>query len=327
MEHPKPAAESAPAASEPAPAPAPPPEPDFGYAPPEHYDASEYRWVPVKRVPRRDGWTEEKQRRFIEVLADTGLVSRAARDVGMSREAAYKLRRAPHAAAFARAWDRAREQAGALVEDIAFERAFEGVETEVYAHDGALTGSKTVYNDRLLTFLLRHLKPERYGTVTQMRGGAWPDRGQGAAAGTHEPLLVPGPAPGDAPRELPAPSPDPDETQLPDTLDAALRALEPTLPAPAEELLDAETLQGELLLAEVADGKLPRHLKEQRAVKSKIHERADYLAKLHARGREIDEARNTPDAVPLQGEDFAAWCLYYDPTQAKEIPRKWRTPK
>jgi hypothetical protein len=49
------------------------------------YDLADYRWVPVKRRPRFDGWTEEKQRRFIEGLADTGLVSHAAKAVGMSR--------------------------------------------------------------------------------------------------------------------------------------------------------------------------------------------------------------------------------------------------
>ncbi len=35
----------------------------------ETYDPAEYRWVPVRRRPRYDGWTEEKQRRFIEEIA------------------------------------------------------------------------------------------------------------------------------------------------------------------------------------------------------------------------------------------------------------------
>ena len=48
-----------------------------GAPPPDAYDAADYRWVPVRRRPRYDGWTEEKQRRFI-VLADTGRVSAAA---------------------------------------------------------------------------------------------------------------------------------------------------------------------------------------------------------------------------------------------------------
>src|SRR4051812_45964497 len=78
---------------------------DDSAPPPEPYDPAEYRWVPVRRRPRTHGWTEDKQRRFIEVLADTGLVNVAARAVGMTREGAYQLRRAAHGAAFARAWD------------------------------------------------------------------------------------------------------------------------------------------------------------------------------------------------------------------------------
>ena len=101
---------------------------DFGFVAPE-YDPAEYRWVPVRRRPRHDGWTEEKQRRFIEVLADTGLVGLAAREVGMTR---------------------ARELAGALIEDIAFERAIEGVEVESYDGHGELAGTRTVHNDRLV---------------------------------------------------------------------------------------------------------------------------------------------------------------------------------
>src|SRR5690349_21378762 len=78
-----------------APLPEPAPEPAGALAvaepaPPEPYDPADYRWVPVRRVPRTHGWTEEKQRRFIETLADTGLVNMAARAVGMSRETAYR---------------------------------------------------------------------------------------------------------------------------------------------------------------------------------------------------------------------------------------------
>ncbi len=126
------------------------------------YNPEDYRWVPVRRRPRLDGWTEEKQRRFIEALADTGLVSHAAKEVGMSRESANRLRRSPHGAAFSQAWDAARHHAGAALEDIAFERAIEGVEQNVFNEYGEVICTKRVYNDRLLTFLLRHLKPERY---------------------------------------------------------------------------------------------------------------------------------------------------------------------
>ena len=64
---------------------------ELGAPPPAGYDPADYRWVPVRRRPRYDGWTEEKQRRFIEALADTGLVSAAAKAVGVE----YDLRERP----------------------------------------------------------------------------------------------------------------------------------------------------------------------------------------------------------------------------------------
>lgn len=96
------------------------------------------------------------------MLADTGQASLAAKAVGMSRESAYKLRRSAHGAAFVRAWDAARAHAGSFLEDVAFERAIEGVEHNVYNEGGKVICTKRVHNDRLLMFLLRHLKPERY---------------------------------------------------------------------------------------------------------------------------------------------------------------------
>ncbi len=56
---------------------------------------------------RRDGWTAERQLRFLDALGRTRSVSRAAASVGMSRESAYRLRgRNP---LFAALWDRALE--------------------------------------------------------------------------------------------------------------------------------------------------------------------------------------------------------------------------
>jgi len=71
-------------------------------------------WPAWKRVPpflpvplraRADGWTPERQARFIGLLAETGSVAVAARRVGMSRMAAYRLRRRDGAASLAHAWD------------------------------------------------------------------------------------------------------------------------------------------------------------------------------------------------------------------------------
>jgi hypothetical protein len=56
---------------------------------------------------RRDGWTIRRQLAFLDALARTRSVTKAARAAGMSRESAYRLRRRPSAALFAAAWDRA----------------------------------------------------------------------------------------------------------------------------------------------------------------------------------------------------------------------------
>jgi hypothetical protein len=58
---------------------------------------------------RRDGWTPERQLRFLDALTRTRSVTRAARAAGMSRESAYRLRRRKDGALFAAAWDRALE--------------------------------------------------------------------------------------------------------------------------------------------------------------------------------------------------------------------------
>jgi hypothetical protein len=50
--------------------------------------------IPLDPVPVRyrvDGWTAEKQRGFILVLAECGVAPRAAAAVGMSKRSAHKL--------------------------------------------------------------------------------------------------------------------------------------------------------------------------------------------------------------------------------------------
>jgi len=56
---------------------------------------------------RRDGWTAERQLRFLDMLASTRSVSRAAASAGMTRESAYRLRRRRDGGLFGALWDRA----------------------------------------------------------------------------------------------------------------------------------------------------------------------------------------------------------------------------
>jgi hypothetical protein len=254
------------------------------------YDPADYRWVPVRRRPRRDGWTEEKQRRFIETLADTGLVNVAARAVGMTRETAYRLRRAAHGAAFARAWDAARQHAGGLIEDIVFERAIEGTEQEVLNREGDVIATRLVHDNRLLQYLLSHLKPERYGG----------ERSRAA---------------------VPQGSAEPREAGVP-VLAETLRAMEPALPAPPEQLLDPDTLAHEMLLADVADGVLPHFLSEQRRPKSDAELAAEAAAERDARGAAA--ARKQDAGGKLTGEEFGDLCYHIDPVSNARPPCRRR---
>ena len=62
-------------------------------------------FLPVPLRARADGWTADRQARFIGLLAETGSVAEAARRVGMGRESAWRLRRRAEAESFAHAWD------------------------------------------------------------------------------------------------------------------------------------------------------------------------------------------------------------------------------
>lgn len=66
---------------------------------------SPIRFPPAQLKARHDGWTPERQIRFIAEPAATRSITRACKAVGKSREAAYTLRARPEAAAgFAIAW-------------------------------------------------------------------------------------------------------------------------------------------------------------------------------------------------------------------------------
>ena len=113
-------------------------------------------FTPVPRRARKDGWTADKQRGFIAVLAETGNVRMAAERVGMTKEGAYQLRLGSGAESFRIAWEVAQEQGLVGLRDLAIERAQEGVVQPVFNSAGRQVGEKRVYNDRLLMFTLSH---------------------------------------------------------------------------------------------------------------------------------------------------------------------------
>lgn len=131
-------------------------------------------FTPVPRKYRHDGWTAERQRAFIDALAATGSVRRAAKRINMASEGAYALRRAPGAESFREAWEAALDHGVQTLVDVALERAFEGVAIPIF-YKGEQCGEKRWYNDRLLMFLLKHHLPGKYDTAPLPRGTRHPD--------------------------------------------------------------------------------------------------------------------------------------------------------
>ena len=140
-------------------------------------DLTDFAPVPVSE--RHDGWTPDKQRAFIEELADTGSVPAAAKAVGMGVEGAYRLRRRADAAGFAEAWDAAYGMMTRRLTDAAFARAIHGVTNPVY-HAGEVVGERVQYDERLTRFLLERHDPRGHGYLVSCDPG-W--------AATRDPLV------------------------------------------------------------------------------------------------------------------------------------------
>lgn len=109
----------------------------------------------LHRRPRRNSITPDVQRAFVAELAATGIVRQAARRVGRSLEALYKLRARPGAEGFAAAWDEALYWGAQRLEDCALERALRGG----FDHD-PVSGWAGRGNG-LLIYLIRHRTPWR----------------------------------------------------------------------------------------------------------------------------------------------------------------------
>ena len=121
-------------------------------------------------TPRRNSIGPERQRAFIAHLAACGIVSQAAKHIGASLEALYKLRHKPGAEAFAAAWDAAVDRGVGRIEDGALQRAIEGAERPIVSR-GKLLGTYRVLNEALVMFLLRQRRPGRYGATLEPRPG------------------------------------------------------------------------------------------------------------------------------------------------------------
>ncbi|GMN03725.1 hypothetical protein [Erythrobacter sp. MTPC3] len=120
-------------------------------------------FAPVPHTaPRRNSITPGLQREFIAHLAATGIVTAAARHIGKSMEALYKLRARPGAEGFRSAWDAAIDRGVSRLEASALTRAIEGEERMVVS-SGKVLGTETRHNEALVMFFLRGRLPHRYG--------------------------------------------------------------------------------------------------------------------------------------------------------------------
>ena len=109
--------------------------------------------VPASSV-RHDGWTGERMAQFLEVLADTGIVTEACRAAGMTRAAAYSLRNRD--AVFDSACRAALTKARPLIADGILERSITGT-VEHYYRDGVLVGERRHYESWLALAVLKRL--------------------------------------------------------------------------------------------------------------------------------------------------------------------------
>jgi len=116
----------------------------------------------VHKAPRRNSITPERQRAFIAALAASGIVTQAARSIGASLEALYKLRALPGAEGFAAAWEAAIERGLDRLEDCALELALRGEELPIVS-GGKLLGSYRKHNFAHIRFVLSQRRAQRYG--------------------------------------------------------------------------------------------------------------------------------------------------------------------
>jgi hypothetical protein len=110
---------------------------------------------------RRDGWTAARRRQFLDALAEHGVVRSAAAAVGMDASSAYRMRRRAGFEDFAAAWDRAIDVGFARLQDVAVERAVNGVRVPIF-YKGEAVGERVWHDNRLLTFLLSRLQTRRF---------------------------------------------------------------------------------------------------------------------------------------------------------------------
>ncbi len=161
---------------------------------------------------RHDGWTPALRASFLDMLAKSGVVTDACREVQRSSQAAYALRNRDRL--FAAGWDAALSMARARLADEVYHRAIHGTVDQIWK-DGAIVAERHRHDNRLSIAVLNRLdarcdRAERIGAPTQRIAAEWDfylaalaeDRTADAQALLDPPLLDP-PRPRRLPRRQP----------------------------------------------------------------------------------------------------------------------------
>jgi len=109
---------------------------------------------PKLRKPRKREWTRAKEKLFLETLAETCNVTRAAKAAGMSLTSAYNRRKKD--AAFRAGWAEAIAGAYQRLELALLDRALNGTEKVVTRRDGSQERMRDYSNTVALTLLRMH---------------------------------------------------------------------------------------------------------------------------------------------------------------------------
>lgn len=128
----------------------------YAYDPASFDHAAFHGFSPPPGATRYEGWTPDKQRRFLEALSEGHNVLRACAIVGLSRQSAYALRASPRGAGFALGWDAAVLKARDALADDLMDRAFNGNRDTVTRDDGSII-TRHRYDNRLGMAMLNRL--------------------------------------------------------------------------------------------------------------------------------------------------------------------------
>jgi hypothetical protein len=155
-----------------------------GLSPGLPIEAMPFDGIPLEPSRKRlAGWSAERQRLFLTVLAETGQVHLAAAGARLSVRSAQALRvRSP---AFNAGWRMAEQLGAGRLAPLAFDRAINGRVEQVY-QDGQLVAERRVPSDKLLMWLLSRLDPKRFALPWEQRGDSDP---QAQAAAGFQGLL------------------------------------------------------------------------------------------------------------------------------------------